>query len=257
MRQWAWAGVLVVGGALFGAVLATLVATGNPNFVPTVILLGSALVPVTFLTFAAGRSGEWQLAATTLAAAALFGGVVGTVTAGIVEYDAIRRLGALPAVGIGLAEEAAKLIVPVAMLAWAVLRRRDVRTADGLVLGIAVGLGFAVLETMGYAFTALIASRGDVGAVEQTLFLRGLLSPAGHMAWTALACGALWRWAAAPSPRTLAAVPLTLAATVTLHACWDGIGGVAAYAVLGAVSVGWLLWELHRTRTLRITPARV
>jgi hypothetical protein len=35
------------------------------------------------------------------------------------------------------------------------------------------------------------ASGGNVGAAEQTLFIRGLLSPAGHAAWTGLTCWGL------------------------------------------------------------------
>ncbi|MFG2005351.1 PrsW family intramembrane metalloprotease [Spirillospora sp. NPDC048911] len=249
LRRWAWIPVLVIGLAMYLAVLTTLVDTDNPNYVPSLILLGSVLVPVTFLTFAAGRSGQWQVPALTLGLAALFGGVVGTVTAGILEYDTLRDLGALPALGIGLIEESAKLIVPVAILVW-MAARHTVRPSDGLLIGVAVGMGFAALETMGYAFTVLLSSHGNVADVETTLFLRGLLSPAGHMAWTALACGSLWRFAASPSARRALAVLATFIAAVVLHACWDGIGGVYAYIVLGVISIGWLLWELHRSRTL-------
>ena len=38
---------------------------------------------------------------------------------------------------------------------------------------------------MGYGFSALLAS-GSLAEVEQTLLLRALLSPAGHVAWTGL-----------------------------------------------------------------------
>ncbi|RAY16589.1 PrsW family intramembrane metalloprotease [Actinomadura craniellae] len=254
VRRWAWTGVFAGGLAMYLAVLATLVDTGNPNYLPSLILLGSVLIPATFLTFASGRSGQWQVPALTLGTAALFGGVVGTVVAGVVEYDTLRELGVLPALGIGLIEETAKLIVPVIMLMWAIKRGRPTRPADGLVIGVAVGMGFASLETMGYAFTALISSGGNVGDVETTLLLRGLLSPAGHMAWTALICGSLWSYAAAPALRTALTVPATYLAAVVLHACWDGIGGLAAYILLGLISVGWLLWELHRTRALPLRP---
>ncbi len=85
--------------------------------------------------------------------------------------------------------------------------------ADGLVIGVAVGMGFAALETMGYAFVALIASRGDIGAVEQMLLLRGVLSPAGHMAWTGLACAALWQ----PPP----SAPDERSAAPPERSCWS------------------------------------
>jgi RsiW-degrading membrane proteinase PrsW (M82 family) len=241
--------VLVAGLALYAGVLAALTDTGNANFVPSMILLGAVVVPATFLTFTAGRSGTWRVPAATLAGAALFGGVVGTVSAGLLEYDTVRGLDALPALGIGLIEESCKLIVPVVLLCWQAARRR-LGPADGLVVGVAVGMGFAALETMGYAFTALITSGGDIGAVEQTLFARGLLSPAGHMAWTGLAAGALWRAAALRTTGSALTAPATFAAVVVLHTCWDGIGGLTAYLVIGVISVGWLLWELYRTRAL-------
>ena len=53
-------------------------------------------------------------------------------------------------------------------------------------------MGFAALETIGYGFAAAQASSG-IGAVETTLIVRGLLSPAGHGAWTGLVCAVLWR----------------------------------------------------------------
>lgn len=44
VKRWSWVVVLVVGLALFWAVLRTLVATGNPNLVPSLILLGAAVI---------------------------------------------------------------------------------------------------------------------------------------------------------------------------------------------------------------------
>ena len=55
VRRHTWIAVLVVGVALFLAVERTLVATQNPNFVPSAILLGAAIVPAAFLTFVYGR----------------------------------------------------------------------------------------------------------------------------------------------------------------------------------------------------------
>ena len=34
-------------------------------------------------------------------------------------------------------------------------------------------------------------AQGNIGTVEQTLFVRGLTAPAGHTAWTGLTAGAL------------------------------------------------------------------
>jgi RsiW-degrading membrane proteinase PrsW (M82 family) len=254
VRRWAWLAVLVVGLALYLLVLDTLVSTQNPNFVPSMILLGATVVPAAFVTFAAGRSGRWQVPASVIGAAALFGGVIGTVVAGRLEYDTLRDLGVVPMLMVGLIEESAKLVVPAALLAM-LWRRRHV-TGDGLVIGVAVGMGFAALETMGYAFVTLVASRGNIGTVEQTLLVRGLLSPAGHMAWTGLICASLWQLAARPTGAALAGLAGTFGTVVALHAAWDSIGGLVGYLVVGGISVGWLLWRLHHTSTIRLRGTR-
>ncbi|WP_405674655.1 PrsW family intramembrane metalloprotease [Streptomyces sp. NBC_01511] len=250
MRKWAWLPVLAVGLGLYLLVQSTLIDTGNINYVPSMILLGAVVVPLTFLTFVAGRTGEWQIGPFVLAIAALFGGVVGIVAAGRLEFATLRGLGTTSLIGIGLIEESCKLIVPVLILLWEV-RRGTVRVADGLLIGIAAGMGFAALETMGYAFTALLASQGNIGDVEQTLFLRGLTSPAAHMAWTGLVCGALWaavaaRWTLAATARLL----ITFVFAVALHALWDGLSGRFTYFLLAVISLTWLFVELHRSDTL-------
>lgn len=54
-KRWSWVLVLVVGLALFWAVLRTLADTGNPNLVPSLILLGAAVVPAAFVTLVRAR----------------------------------------------------------------------------------------------------------------------------------------------------------------------------------------------------------
>ncbi|WP_330172366.1 PrsW family intramembrane metalloprotease [Streptomyces sp. NBC_01498] len=254
MRKWAWLPVLAVGLGLYFIVQATLVDTGNVNYVPAMIMLGAVVVPLSFLTFVAGRTGQWQVGPFTLGIAALFGGVVGIVTAGQLEFDTLRGLGTSTLIGIGLIEESCKLIVPVLILVWQA-RRGTVRVGDGLLIGVAAGMGFAALETMGYAFTALLASQGNIGDVEETLLLRGLTSPAAHMAWTGLVCGALWgavaaRWSLGAVVRLV----VTFLAAVALHALWDGTTGRFTYVLLALVSLGWLFFELHRGDTLSGEP---
>jgi protease PrsW len=63
--------------------------------------------------------------------------------------------------------------------------------ASGILLGIASAMGFAALETMGYGFVTLLASRGNLALLEEALLARGLASPAGHAAWTGLVCAVL------------------------------------------------------------------
>ena len=59
-------------------------------------------------------------------------------------------------IGVGLIEEAVKLAT-----LWVLARRLSRYTVrDGMVLGAAVGFGFAALQSAGYAFTAFSSSSG-------------------------------------------------------------------------------------------------
>jgi len=242
--------VLLAGLALFAMVFAVLVDTGNPLYVPSLLLLGAAVVPATFTTFIDELPGSRRLSFGRIATGAVLGGVIGTVVAGQLEFETVRTLGVLPTVMIGLIEESAKLAVPVAMLA-----RRRPRTIDGLVLGVAVGSGFAALETMGYAFVALLHADGNLAPVTGLLLLRAVASPGGHAAWTGLACAALFA-AHRARHRVLGWLRflLVFAGVVALHATWDSTVDGAGHLVVGTLSFLLLVavtWRLHSGRCSR------
>lgn len=243
LRRFDWLVVLVVGVVLFELVRRTLMETQNPNFVPSLILLGAAVIPASFLAFVAGRRVPADIPGIPLVVTALLGGVIGTVVAGTLEYDTLQRLGAVPLLAVAVIEEAAKLVVP-AVLLLSFYRRKS---ANGLVIGVASGAGFAVLETMGYAMVALIESRGQLAAVDGTLLLRGLFSPAGHMAWTGLTAAALWHTAARGwSGRAVATLVGTYVLAVVLHTLWDSLDNLIAYVVLAVIALGLLVAITHR-----------
>ena len=251
LRRLSWIAVLVVGVAAYLLVLRTLVATENLNFVPSLLLLGSAVVPATVLTFAATGGRRVVVGAGLLALVAIVGGIIGTVAAGTLEYDTLRRLGALPMFFVGLIEESAKLVLPLVVLLFV---RRYRNPAAGVVVGVASGMGFATLETMGYGFNALIQSR-SLAALDSTLLLRALLSPAGHVAWTGVTAAALFAIPSAPhAGRAFLRFVGTFVAAVLLHTAWDGSNNLVVHVVVAVVSVGGLLVVIHRTR--RTPPTR-
>lgn len=237
--------MLVVGLVLFGAVQQAIVSTGNPNLVPSLLLLGTLLVPVTFVIYVDGRVPVYDLPLSTLLICGLLGGVLGTVLASVGESDTFRRLGGLPTPLIALIEEAAKLIIPIGVLMFT---RHRSDPADGLLVGVAVGTGFAVLETLGYGLVTLLATRGDLAATETLLLVRGVLAPAGHAAWTGLAAAALWqahadRW----RPRATAAAVGTFVLVVVLHALWDTFPAWPTYLIVGGLSLMLLIRRTHHT----------
>jgi len=133
---------------------------------------------------------------------------------------------------VGFIEESARLVVSLVFS----LRWRYRSEMARLSFGLASGIGFAALETLGYSITALIASRGNVGLAEFVLLVRGVLSPAGHSAWTAIVTATLWRERvhhghARLTRATLGAYLLALA----LHTLWD------TFQIMSSVTrVDWL-----------------
>ena len=215
--------IFVSGLVLLFLVERTLVATGDPNYVPSAILLGAFLVPVTFTTYLYERLPNWDVPLPPLAICFVWGGVLGTVVAGTLEYDVMRSLGFLPKLGIGVIEEGAKLILP--LIFYFLGRYRS--EAAGIVLGVATAMGFAALETMGYGFTSLLASKGNLGVLDEVLLFRGLMSPAGHAAWTGLVCAVLWRERVKAGHAALNwRVGGAFATAVILHALWDTFTGM-------------------------------
>jgi RsiW-degrading membrane proteinase PrsW (M82 family) len=212
-----WVQILGAGLILYVVMERVLIETGNPNLVPGVIALGAFLGPVAFIAWVYERVPDVPLPAVLWCV--LSGGALGVAAAGLLEYRTLVEYGALPTTTVGLVEETCKLALPLVFF----LIGRHRREADGLLFGVAAGMGFAAFETMGYGFTVLLASGGRLEALDQVLLVRNVLAPAGHAAWTGLVCAVLWRARLDPSPWARAAVPLVFIAAVALHALWDSV----------------------------------
>jgi RsiW-degrading membrane proteinase PrsW (M82 family) len=242
-RRHGWLAVLAVGVALFVVEERTLVVTRNPNLVPSAILLGASIVPLAFVAFVYGRRLPYHVPGWAIATAAFLGGVIGTIVAATLEFDVLRALGGIPMLFVGLIEETSKLLVPLALL---IPLRHNRSAADGLLLGVACGAGFAALETMGYAFTTLIRSRGSITDTVDILLLRGVLSPAGHMAWTGIAAAALYGAAQTWRRQEILRFVGAFIGAVVLHTLWDSQGSLIGTAVVAVVSLAALTYTAHR-----------
>jgi protease PrsW len=232
-----WLQTLLSGLVLLFLVERALVATSSPNYVPSVILLGAFLVPVAFVTYLYERLQGWEVPLPALAVCFVWGGVLGTVVAGTLEYDVAKALGFLPKLAIGLTEESAKLIVP--LIFYFLGRYRS--EAAGIVLGVTTAAGFAALETMGYGFVSLLASKGNLGVLDEVLLVRGLSSPAGHMSWTGLVCAVLWRERLKAGHAALNwRVGGAFLTAVVLHALWDTFAGFGSTTLVGFLGVALL-----------------
>ena len=227
-RRRSWLRIFLTGLVLWTLTVVVTFVTGNPNLIPTLVLLGSFLVPVSFVAWAFSRRHSGELTAELLFSTFVTGGVLGVLAASLLESYLVNPSPGL-FVGVGLIEEAAKLTV------LAVLTRRLAHkyARDGLILGAAVGFGFAAFESAGYAFTALFTERGlSLMQLVQTELLRGLVAPVGHGLWTAILGGVLFSASGRRHFALTGRLVMAYLGVSLLHALWDSMHSIALVVTL-------------------------
>lgn len=229
--------------------------TDNLNVVPLVIMIASALVPITFVAFCYEEGAFVDMPAVTVGLTFISGSIVGLIIAGFLENILISGTGNLGfggALVVGLCEEGAKAI----SIVWFLRDRRLRNELDGVVLGAAAGMGFAALETAGYGFTvftsdalhAALRAQGPsialsdvlvpaITGMNEVLILRMLLAIFGHGVWTAIVVGTIWRDRGNAAFRLTGGVVLAFCIAVVLHALWD----TSVYTMPVAAIVGLLV----------------
>ena len=252
-KKTTWLRVLVTGFALFIAGIVILVLTGNPNLFPTVVMIGNFLIPVTFVVFFYERRHWSKLSLPTTALSFFYGGVLGVLAASILEPIFIRQLNLFNMFVVGLIEEFAKILgVLIIARHW-----RHNSEMDGLILGAAAGMGFAALESSGYAFNAFLLSRGSLSITVIVTLMRGILASVGHGTWTAILASMLFRESGDKHFHLNWKVLGAYFTVVALHGSWDSVPGLLAAFVspgfdvfIGQTFIGFiglfLLWRRWR-----------
>ncbi len=267
-RANAWLKTLLIGVLLFILALIASIITLNTNLFPTVILIGSFLVPVAYVTFFYERRHLSSLSLASTLIAFFVGGLLGVLAASFLEPLVVHRVDFGTTITVGLIEEAAKI------LAVIIISRRLKHDAemDGLIIGAAVGMGFAAFESTGYAFTAFLASGGNLSQAVFVTLLRGILSPIGHGTWTAILAAVLFRESRNGRFRINLTVIGYYLLVSLLHGLWDGLPNVitnylgsgldviVAEVVVGGVGlfILWVRWrEAVRLQMQTLAPSEL
>ncbi|MBV9282472.1 MAG: PrsW family intramembrane metalloprotease [Chloroflexi bacterium] len=254
--------MLLIGLAGFIAARIALGTTDNTNLVPLVLLIGSAVVPVSFVRFCVDEGAFVDMPIQVVGFTFVSGAVMGLLLAAILEPEVVSGTGLGAWFAVGLVEESAKA----AAVVW-FLRNRSLRTElDGLVLGAAAGMGFAALETAGYGFTQFLKGWIDAGtsagtlqefhsgvdAMTNVLIIRMALALFGHGVWTAITGAALWRERGDTIFRVTPGLVLAFALSVTLHSLWDAsltlqtgpaLLGIAVVGITGLLLLRFFIQE--------------
>ncbi|MCB0105356.1 MAG: PrsW family intramembrane metalloprotease [Caldilineaceae bacterium] len=238
--------------------LGALVLTGNPNLFPTVVLLGVFMVPAAYAAFFYDQRHLSKLGAGAVVRSFLYGGLLGVTAASILEPLLVHSLTPATVFTVAMIEEFVK-ILGVVIIAW---RLRHDAEIDGIILGAAAGMGFAALESMGYAFTGFLRSGGSLSFTVYLTMIRGIMSPLGHGTWTAILAAVLFREAQGRRLHLNWKVWLAYGTAVLLHALWDllpfimaafllpGLDLFLGQAIVGLVGVLilWGRWREGRQR---------
>jgi len=223
-----WWKTLIAGLVLW---IITIIVTGvtkNSNLIPTLILLGSFLVPFCVVLFVVERV-RGNVSVLQLVLAFFIGGICGVLAASLLESGLNQKTIFLYLL-VGVIEELVKAVILV-IVGWRVVPKTAMQ---GALLGATVGAGFAAFESAGYAFNSVITAQGlDLVSLLQTEVLRAILAPIGHVLWTAIIGAVIfgasrthekyrWSWW----------IVVAYAGSVVLHALWDSMSEITTLLAL-------------------------
>ncbi len=172
-----WVQLLIAGIAVSVLTMEVIRQTDNTLLLPSAILLNAFVVPAASVAYLYQHVRNRDISIPLLLACFFIGGPIGFFISGFIEHGA-PKLGSISGwFGIAVVEECAKLIFPVTMfMIW-----KYKHEVDGLLFGVASGMGFAAVETMGYAQSAFTQSNETLWSIQWVLLYRGLLTPAMHV----------------------------------------------------------------------------
>jgi RsiW-degrading membrane proteinase PrsW (M82 family) len=187
----------------------------NPRLVPGLIVMGSMVVPLATVFLFWEMNTPRNVSFHTVLTLVCMGGVISLLVS-LIGFE-LAHLDWLGAAQAGIVEETGKLLAVVLVVRGA--RYRWI--LNGMVFGAAIGAGFSAFETagysfsdgffdnfLGYAFNHMGAAFGNGDALKKLvatsqivgysgmldqIHSRSYLAPFGHMLWTAISAGALWR----------------------------------------------------------------
>ncbi|MEO6326592.1 MAG: PrsW family glutamic-type intramembrane protease [Thermoanaerobaculia bacterium] len=228
----------VLGGCLAAYVLMRvgLSQFNNANFIPGIIIVGSFGVPLACVILFFECNTPKNVSIYQVFKMVLIGGALSLlVTLFIFQFIPGAGTGQLvPALLTGAGEETGKMLA----LILVVRSMRYPWQLNGILFGAAVGAGFAGFESAGYAY------RSGAGLFD-SIMLRAILSPGGHVIWTAMVGAAIWRVKGNRKfELSMLLHPIVVrrwAIAVVLHGLWDA-SILAWYIQLPIISiVGWYL----------------
>lgn len=161
----------------------------NPLLIPGVMFIGTFALPLSVLIFFMEMNTPRNISIFHIISAVFAGGVASLVVTLFFfrQFSFLSQL--MGASSAGIIEEAAKIIIVFMVFG----RNKTLKWGqNGMLLGAAIGCGFAAFESAGYAFMQLLNQQGGLPTFTDNILLRAAHAPFTHIIWTANAAAALW-----------------------------------------------------------------
>jgi RsiW-degrading membrane proteinase PrsW (M82 family) len=184
-KPWFFWRVLTLFGSAYLAILFAYVQFGTSTLIPGLEMFGALVIPLTLVFLFFELNVPRNVSFPQVLMLMCSGGVL-SVGLSLVGYQ-FSNLGWLGASAAGIIEEIGKIAA-----VYLVLRKKQYNyILNGLLLGAAVGAGFAAIESAGYIYTA--RDGNSAADFVNITTLRAVGNLFNHIVWTAIASAALLR----------------------------------------------------------------
>lgn len=219
-KPWLYSRIFLMFAITFGLLSVVAEWFSNTNAIPGLIFIGALAVPFSAVVFFFEVNAPRNMSLFETIKIFFIGGALSLISTLILfEIAPVGDLDYIGATIVGIVEEVGKLVI----VAYFCKNAKVKHILTGLLIGSAVGAGFAVFETAGYAFNYLLSDGWET--MLEVIYLRAILSIGGHVVWAAISGAALVlvkgteeltkEHLLAPRFLKIFAVP------VVLHAVWD------------------------------------
>lgn len=264
-HPWLYSRVLLMFVITFALLWVCVNAFGNLNAFPGMIVIGSFAVPLSTMVLFMEANVWRNVSMYTVIKTFFVGGCASLVaTLLLFSFYSVEEMDFFGAFMVGLIEELGKAVIVLAVLRK--LGKLSILT--GMLIGACVGAGFAAFESAGYALQPFIQYQQITGyaaaygqnidgqqmmdAINNTIFLRAVLAPGGHVAWAAISGAAFviaakYKGMIDTSLFTEKKFLRLFAIPVILHCLWDSplamwVNGVFPFAgYIALVVVVWIV----------------
>ncbi|MDD7675765.1 MAG: PrsW family intramembrane metalloprotease [Eubacteriales bacterium] len=183
-RPWLYSRVFAVLATTFALLLICTWIFQNLLSIPGLIFIGAMMMPFTLLVLFWETNIPRNISIFDLVKMFFVGGVSSLVfTLAIFSFVPTGKLNIVWAIIVGIVEEIGKLVA----IAIFIKKYNSKYILNGILIGAAIGAGFAVFESSGYA----LLYGSNLGDVLQNIILRGLLAAGGHIVWAAMSGAAI------------------------------------------------------------------